>query len=328
MNYIKKRAFALMALVAACSLLLGACAAAPEETEAEILSEREELLFATGSSAGTYYAYATALSQVLGEAAGESIRVRSTSGSADNIIQLASGDMDIGLAQNDIVYYAVNGLESFSGGAVEGVSAIATCYIEVCQIVAEGGVDSIEELEGLVVSVGESGSGVETNARQILEAYGMDMGSISPVNLSFSASAKALQDGEIDAFFCTAGAPTSAISALVESFDVNLLEIDEAHAAVLAASYPFYTAYTIPAESYAGISYDVPSVAVKATLIVSNGLSEDRVYALTKALFENAAALSEAHPKGAELSVRFALEGIAAPLHPGAAKYYNEVGAL
>ena len=140
--------------------------------------------------------------------------------------------------------------------------------------------------------------------------------------------ADALKDGKIDAFFCTAGAPTTAIVELATTNAINLLEIDDEHAKKLADAHPFYTTYAIPGGSYKGVDDDVQTVAIKATLIASPKLSEETVYNLTKAIFDNKDEIASTHAKGEELDLEYAVSGISVPFHPGAEKYFKEVGAI
>jgi TRAP transporter TAXI family solute receptor len=205
---------------------------------------------------------------------------------------------------------------------------MAGAYAEVCQVVAKGGISSIADLRGKRVSVGDIGSGVEFNARQILEAYGMTFDDIIVNNLSFGDSAAAFKDDKIDAFFCVAGAPTTAVVELATTNPINLLEIDDEHAAKLIDKYPFYTKFAVPAGTYKGVDADAQTVAVVASFIVSDDLSEDLVYKMTKALFENAEEITVGHPKGAELDPEYSLASISIPMHPGAEKYYKEIGLL
>jgi len=287
------------------------------------------LKMATGGTTGTYYAYSGTVSQVLGEKVGNlSFDVQSTGASKANIYLVSDKEADIAIVQNDVMYYAYNGTDLFAGEKVEGFSAMAGCYAEVCQIVSKGGIASVADLKGKRVSVGDVGSGVEFNARQILEAYDITFDDIIVNNLSFADSATALKDDKIDAFFCVAGAPTTAIVELATSNAINLIAIDDEHAAKLIEKYPFYTKFDIPAGSYKGVDSATQTVAVVATYIVSNDLSEDLVYKMTKALFENKDQITTGHPKGAELDPAYAVSGISIPIHPGAAKYYKEVGVL
>ena len=289
----------------------------------------ERLRFATGGVAGTYYPYGTAIAQILTEKTGIPITVQSTGASRANILLIDDGEVEMALAQNDVMYYAWNGIDLFSGQQIRSFRTIAGLYAEVVQIVARAGsgINSIADLRGRVVSVGDAGSGVEFNSRQILGAYGITFNDIIKQNLGFAASAEALRDGRIDAFFCVAGAPTPAIVDLATTRDIIILEIDDVHAAKLMERYSFYTHYPVPAGTYRGVGR-VQTLSVKATLLVSSHLSEDTVYRLTRALFENQEAIAIAHVRGRDLSPHYAVERITVPLHPGAERYFREISVL
>jgi TRAP transporter TAXI family solute receptor len=290
----------------------------------------EQVRMATGGSTGTYYAFGSALGQILSEKTKITITVQSTGASKANIQLIEAGEVELAIVQNDVMDYAYRGVDLFNGEKITSFSTMAALYAEVCQIVVNpaAGIQTVADLRGKNVSVGDAGSGVEFNARQILEAYGITFEQIGKQNLSFSASADALRDNKIDAFFCVAGAPTPAIIDLSTSRDVLLLEIDDAHVAELVRLYPFYTKFPVPAGSYRGQNNDVQTVAVKATIIVSNKVKEDTIYQLIKALFDNKPQIEAAHAKGKELSTSYAVEGISVPFHPGAAKYFREIGAI
>ncbi|NMA25674.1 MAG: TAXI family TRAP transporter solute-binding subunit [Clostridiales bacterium] len=315
----KKRITAgVLVVLVLCAMLLTGCG-----------GTKTTLKMATGGTTGTYYAFSGTVSQVLSEKIKNlSFDVQSTGASKANIYLIADEEADIAIVQNDVMYYAANGIDLFNGEKVEGFSAMAGCYAEVVQIVSKSGISSIDELKGKRVSVGDVGSGCEFNAWQIFEAYGITRDDIVVHNLSFADSATALKDDKIDAFFCVAGAPTTAVVELATSNSINLLEVDDEHAAILMEKYPFYTQYSVPADSYKGVSKDVKTVAVVATYIVSDKLDEDLVYEMTKALFENAKQIGDAHPKGKELDPAYSLASISVKLHPGAEKYYREIGLL
>ncbi|MDR1986180.1 MAG: TAXI family TRAP transporter solute-binding subunit [Treponema sp.] len=291
---------------------------------------KDQLRMATGGNTGTYYAFGSAVGQILTEKTKIPITIQSTGASKANIQLIAAGEVEIAIVQNDVMDYAYRGVDLFNGEKITDFSTMAALYAEVCQVVANpaAGISTIADLKGKNVSVGDAGSGTEFNARQILEVYGISFNDINKQNLSFGASADALRDNKIDAFFCVAGAPTTAVVDLAIGRDIVILEVDDAHAADLSKAYPFYTQFPIPAGSYRGLARDVKTVAVKATFIVSNRLSEDTVYQLTKTLMESKGAIETAHAKGAELSPAYAVEGISVPFHPGAAKYFREIGML
>ena len=291
----------------------------------------ERIRFATGGVAGTYYPFGTAIASTLTERTGIPIIVQATGASRANIQLMRAGEVEMALVQNDVMDYAWRGVDLFAGEQYTGFRTMAALYAEVCQVIVNpaSGIRSIADLRGRNVSVGDAGSGVEFNARQILEAHGITFNDISRQNLSFAASADALRDGRIDAFFATAGAPTPAIVDLALNRDILVLEVSEASATELIRNYPFYSRHPIPAGTYRGQSAQIMTVAVKATLIVHSRLSDETVYNLTKALFENRAAIAIGHARGGDISASYAVEGIGnVPFHPGAARYYREIGVL
>jgi TRAP transporter TAXI family solute receptor len=299
-------------------------------------SSRQEtrVRLATGGNTGTYYAFGSAVAQIMHDKNPDiNVLVQSSGASKANIQLIESGDVELALVQNDVMDYAYKGTDLFAGEVIQSFAAVAAIYAEVCQVVANpsSGIRSIADLKGKNVSVGDAGSGTEFNARQILEAYGISFNDINKQNLSFGASADALKDNKLDAFFCVAGAPTPAIVDLGITKDIVVLSVDDAHVATLRQKYPFYTQFPIPAGSYRNQPADVQTVAVKATFIVTKDVtkvSEDQVYRLTKTLFESRDDIIKAHVKGNEISTAYAISGISIPFHPGAERYYREIGAI
>ncbi|MDR1505846.1 MAG: TAXI family TRAP transporter solute-binding subunit [Treponema sp.] len=315
------------ALVLFLAIGMGVYGRGSEQGQAQ---KKEQVRMATGGSAGTYYSFGSAVGQILTEKTEIPITIQSTGASKANIQLIDAGEAELAIVQNDVMDYAWRGVDLFNGEKTNSFSTMAALYAEVCQVVANpaSGIRTIADLKGKNVSVGDAGSGTEFNAWQIMEAYGIGVNDINKQNLSFAASADALRDNKIDAFFCVAGAPTPAIIDLATSKDVVVLDVDDSHAAQLIGKYPFYTQFPIPAGSYRGQRGEIKTVAVKATFIVSSKLSEDTVYQLTKNLFESKAQIEAAHVKGKELTISYAVEGISVPFHPGADKYLREIGAL
>ena len=198
----------------------------------------------------------------------------------------------------------------------------------MCQIVARLGIKSVAYLRDKNVSTGNKGSGTPFNAVQILVAYDMTVTDIKVFNLDFSHSVDAFREGTIDAFFCVAGVPTTAISELALKHDIVLLEIDDKHSNKLIEEHPFYTLIEIDGGQYRGVNKTVQTVAVKAALIVTDDLSEDLVYNITRVLFESKSEVAASHAMGTYLDVDRAIEGITIPFHPGAKRYYKEIGVL
>ena len=187
-----------------------ASSAAPAPAPSAPAAGSVSMVMGTGGTTGTYYAYGGVLANILnGKMSSAQINVQSTGASKANIFLIDDKEADLAIVQNDVMDYAFNGSDLFAeDGAVTSFSSVAGLYAEVCQIVASGDIKSIADLKGKRVSVGDAGSGVEFNARQILEAYDISFDDIEVNNLGFGDSADAIKDGKIDAFFCTAGAPT------------------------------------------------------------------------------------------------------------------------
>ena len=289
---------------------------------------KTKVRIATGGTTGTYYAYSGVVAQALNEQLDDvKVVVHSSGASKANIFEVVDKDADMAIVQNDVAYYAAQGTDLFElDGKTEGFSALGAVYSEAVQIISNSNIESIEDLRGKTVSVGDAGSGCEFNARQILEVYGMSFDDIKVQNLSFSDSAEALKDSKIDAFFCVAGAPTTAIVELATTNNIKALTIDDGKLEALKEKYPFYTKYVIKAGSYKGIDTDTETVAVKATYIVADRLSDDVVYEMTKTIYEHPEKI--VHAKAAELDKEFAVSGISFDFHPGAKRYFEEVGVL
>lgn len=282
--------------------------------------------FASGGTSGTYYAVANAMAPIIGDAAGMTIRVDSTGASKANIQLINNGEVDFAIVQNDVMDYAYKGTDLFAGEQITSFATVGAVYAEVCQIVATPDIETVADLKGKTVSIGDSGSGVEFNAVQILAAYGLSKDDITVVNADFGNSSEQFKNGSIDAFFCTAGAPTTNITDLASSAkEFKILNIDDEHVAALKADYPFYSAYPIPAGTYSGVDADVQTVAVKATIICKADLPEEDVYKFTKALFEKKAELETAHAKFKELNLDYATDVGSVPFHAGAQKYFDEI---
>ena len=282
----------------------------------------------TGGTSGTYYGYGGILGNQIKTTTGITVNVVSTDGSKANILGIDVGNYQLGTVQSDVMAYAWEGSRTFEAeGALDSFRVIGGLYAEAVQLVTmDKDIKSVADLKGKKVSIGASGSGVYFNAVDVLAAAGMTEEDIVPQYQSFADSADALKDGKIDAAFIVAGAPTPAIQELCTSASAYLVPIDGEVADKLMESSPYYTTYNVPAGTYDGQDEDVTTVTVKATLIVSASASEEDVYNITKAIFDNAEAITAAHAKGAELSIENATDGMAAPFHAGAAKYFAEKG--
>ena len=285
-----------------------------------------KMTMGTGGTSGTYYGYGGVLGQYITNKAGVNVTVVSTDGSKANIQEIDAGNYQLGTVQSDVMTYAWEGSRSFEkDGKINSFRVVAGLYAEAVQLVTmDPSIKSVADLKGKSVSIGAPGSGVYFNAMDVLNAAGLTENDIKAQYQSFADSADALKDGKIDAAFIVAGPPTPAITELCTTSNAYLVPIDGEIAEKLMASCPFYSVHKIPAGSYNGQTEDVLTVTVKATLIVSADASEDDVYKITAAIFDNIDAITAEHAKGTELSLQNATDGIAVPFHAGAAKYFAE----
>lgn len=301
-----------------------------EKTKPDI--KEHYLHIATGNTMGTYYIIGGAVSELLHEKIPDMhCSIQTTSGSIANVKLLQEGVVELAIIQNDIASYAVNGTEMFKDEnkhKFDNLRGLATLYPESCQIVtaASSGINSIDELRGKKVAVGVEGSGAEANARQILEIYGLSYSDIQPMYLSFSAAAKALREGSIDAACLTAGAPTLAVQDVASQIQIKILPIDDQHFKNLSERFKFYSRNTIPAGTYRGVDEDIQTVSVMAILACNDKIDNDLAYQLTKSIFDNLDYLKSAHPVVSTLDKKFAMEQahMTLPFNEGAEKFFKE----
>ena len=214
------------------------------------VGDTKDLTFGTGGDAGTYYAFGSVLANFVSTKNDFSVTAVTSGGSKANVEDMTSGDVQLGFVQSDVMSYAYH-CERLFDTKVDGFSVVAALYMEQVQIVTtSSAITSVADLKGKTVSIGDRGSGVYFNAVDVLDAYGLTESDIKPVYQSFGDSADSLKDGKIDAAFIVAGAPTNAITDLATSGNVYLVSIDKEHSDKLLAESPFYSTYTIPADTY------------------------------------------------------------------------------
>lgn len=316
----KKRAFfiRLSAALLCAALLLTGCS-----------KTQSKIRFGAAGLGGVYNAFAASYTQLAADALSEqTFEVKTTAGSAANLRLLSQDYIQIAIAQEDLANDAYNGTGSFSETSYQGYSAVASLYTEACQIVvrADSGIDSLTDLMGKTVSIGEAESGTEQNAKQILEASGLSEKLVNEVNLNYAEAATQLNSGAIDAFFCTAGIQTTVIEELAQQCEIKLLPVSEECLQKLDVLSGLYTEYVIPAGTYTGQTEDVRTVGLRALLLVSNKLSADTVQSLTALLFEKQEELQYSVSADLQLDEQTATQGVTLPFHAGAAAYYAEQG--
>jgi TRAP transporter TAXI family solute receptor len=284
----------------------------------------------TGGTSGVYYPLGVALSKIYGDnIEGARTQVQATKASVENLNLLQAGRGEIGFSLGDSVQMAWEGnQEAGFPGKLDKLRAIAAIYPNYIQIVAsqESGVKTLADLKGKSLSVGAPKSGTELNARAILKAAGMSYDDLGKTEyLPFAESVELMKNRQIDATLQSAGVGVASIRDLSTSVKINVVSVPKETVEKIGAP---YLPVEIPAGTYEGQTEAVPTAAVGNFLITHDGVSDETAYQMTKLLFENLPALSAAHAAAKAIDVKKAIEGMPVPLHPGAERYYKEVGVL
>lgn len=313
-------------------LLAGAVSCGRRDTEA--LPRLRFVTIGTGGITGVYYSTGGAIARIVNaerERYGLRCTVESTGGSVFNINSVLAGDLTFGIAQSDRQYQAVNGLAEWKdGGPRKGLRAVFSIHPEAVTLVAavDAGISSIGDLAGKRVNLGNPGSGQRQNAIDALNTAGLDPDKdIRAESVKAAEAPSLLQDGRIDAFFYTVGHPSGAIKEAVSGGrQVRMVPISDT--GKLLRKCPYYARTSIPMRHYPGTpdDADVETFGVKATLVTDASTPDDVVYAITREVFENFEAFTSLHPAYADLTREAMLEGLSAPIHPGALRYYRETG--
>ena len=290
---------------------------------------QEQLSIATGGTGGVYFPMGGGLAEIInGKIDGYSATAEVTGASVENMGLVATGDADLAIALADTVQQGYTGTGRFEGNALPMVRGLASLYANMIQIVAlEGsGITTLEDLRGKRVSVGAPGSGTEVNAAAILNANCMTYDDIEEQRLNFNETADALANGDIDAGFWSVGAPTSSILNLATTNSIVMIELSDAEIAAARAADPIFAQTTLDAGIYDGVGATTV-LGVPNVLVVSSEMSDDLAYAITSAMFENIEDLRAVHPAANQTTVEFTLAATPIPLHPGAIRYFEEIGA-
>ncbi|GEB30797.1 TAXI family TRAP transporter solute-binding subunit [Brevibacillus parabrevis] len=320
---------AVTAVVVGLALLAsaGGCAPKPESAQPVPGEEQALLTIATGGASGPYDVIGGALAKVYQTKLGYHTAVRSSDGSVENVRLLESGKADLAFAMSDVASFALGGLESFqSSGPVARMKSVAGLYLNYVQIVTKKDRDihSVYDLKGKRVGVGAPNSGVEVNARMILNEHGITYNDLRPEYLSYSEAIEQLKTNAIDAAFVTSGLPNTAVLALQSTDEVQIVPIFPEHIEKLTKRFAFFEKAQLPPGVYQN-EKAIPTVAIRNILLVRSDLPNEQVYRLTKAFFENLDALQHAHEAAKQIDRQKAGENLVVPLHPGAALYYAEL---
>jgi len=285
----------------------------------------------TGGTSGVYYPLGVALSQIYGKAIPDAkSTVQSTKASAENLNLLQAGKGEIAFTLGDALSDAWKGdAESGFKVPLKRLRSVAGIYSNYIQIVAsaDSGIKTLADLKGKRVAVGAPKSGTELNARAILKGAGLVYADLGKVEyLPFGESVELMKNRQLDATVISAGLGVAAVRDLATSIKMVLVTIPAD--VVTKVGDPAYQSAVIPAKTYEGQMADVTTVAIQNILVSHEGVSTDMVYKMTKAMFDNLDQMVAAHAAAKAIKRENAIKGLPVPLHPGAEKYYREVGLI
>lgn len=312
----------------------------------------EEMKFfriGTGGAGGTYFPIggiiANAISNPPGSRAcdkggncgvpGLVAMAQSTNASAHNVNAIHAGQMEAGLTGAATLHFAYHGIGKYEGNAKPDLRVIANLYPEDLHLVLPKGktLSDLSDLKGKRVGIAQAGSGTQIAVELIIADHGVNRGNIDEAELNNSQSAERIADGQLDAYFYAAGTPVSAMIQLDNTKGMELYSFTDAEVKQANKTVPYYIPSVIPAGTYAGVNYDVNTVAVSGILVTNANQDEELIYQITKAMWSKTARklLDNGHAKGKVITLDTALdgvEGIGVPLHAGAERFYREMGLL
>lgn len=297
-------------------------------------SAQEYITIGTGGVTGVYYPTGGAICRLVNKGRKEhgfKCAVESTGGSVYNINTIREGELEFGVAQSDWQYHAYNGTSRFEeAGAFEDLRAVFSVHPEPFTVVAraDSGITSIADLAGKRVNIGNPGSGQRGTMEVLMEAMGWTTDDFAlATEMKAAEQSAALCDNQIDAMVYTVGHPSGSIQEATTACDSVLVDVSGDVVDGLVDENSFYRTATIPGGMYRGNDADTSTFGVGATFVTSASVSDEVVYTLVSAIFENFEEFTSLHPAFANLTPEeMATAGLSAPLHPGAAQYYREQG--
>lgn len=269
------------------------------------------------------------MSELLADQLGSDTSVQATGASVENITLLTEGGAEVAFAMADATTQALEGAGPFEeNGAVDSLPAIASLYDQYLQLITvEGsGIESVEDLAGKRVSVGDINSGVELNARTVVDAYGMSYDDFTADYLSYAEAIDQMKNGQVQAAFVTSGLPNSAVTDLSTTEDVVVVPITGEGRETLLNDYDYFGEGEVPADVY-DTAEAAETLTIPNLLLASPELSEDAVYDITKAIFDNIDQVHATHNAAKDITLENATDVTVTDIHPGAQRYYDEAGS-
>lgn len=291
----------------------------------------EFISLGTSSSGGTFNTLGVALCQLWGEkVTPTSFTAEVTAGSSENCLRVSMDEIQMAFAAASSVYESVNGVGAFEGKQVSGVKAVACLYPAIIQVPVRksANIKDIYDIEGKKINIGEAGSGSESTILGILDSLGISTDSFNVQQMSHSNAATAVCDEKIDGYMISGSSGQSHQMTAMSSGKCEMLGFTEEETAAIIKNAPYYYNYTMAAGTYPNQDADVQTIATGTLLICNENISDELVYQITKAMFENLSTLEQSQAIASEIKLENALNVAGVELHPGAERYYKEMGLL
>lgn len=330
----QKRQFLKSALCLATAAALGLAAAS---ANANANDEGGQYIMGTATTGGTFYPVGVALSTLarvkLEPTHNITVAAISSAGSAENLRLMDDGQAQFGILQALYGAWAWHG-EGPVPKAYDNVRSVSMLWQNVehfvmrSNLIETGTIDDLDQLYGRGFSIGARNSGTEGSGRQILAGLDIDPEQMNLAYLGYGPSADSMQNGNIAGMNIPAGAPASAVTSAFANMgsDISILNVTAEQLERINDEYPVWSAFEIPAGTYPGQDEAVHTIAQPNILVVNADVPEEHVYQITKAMFENLPFLHNIHPATRDMALESALDGLPMPLHPGAARYFQEQG--
>ena len=294
---------------------------------------KEFITIGTGGVTGVYYPTGGAICRLVNEKRKmHQIRcsVESTGGSVYNTKNVVARELDFGIAQSDVQWKAWNGVKPFNAKQSK-LRAVFSIHPETAVLVVreDAGIKRLSQIRGKRINVGNPGSGTLATATDVLSAVSISKGDLKLAgSLKSAEHGDALRDNKIDGFFFLVGHPNGGLKDIFFSVNARLIALQGAGIDALVAKHPYYVHADTPGGLYRNVDKPVPTFAVKATFISSSDVSDKVVYEVAKSVFSNLDQFKKLHPAYRHLTAKKMLQGLSAPLHDGAKRYYKKAGLM